>query len=118
MNNDDPTPTATPAPEQQTPDLAAIRGEAQKEARAEALAYVTEVNELCLLAGMPDKAMSFIAKAVPLAEARKSLLEAKATKADATAIAGQIPANPTPNAAETKIDTAAIYAKRNQKKEK
>ena len=50
MNNDDPTltttPTTTPAPEQPTPDLAAIRVEAQKEARTEALAYVTEVNEL------------------------------------------------------------------------
>jgi len=99
--------------EKPMPDLAALKAEA----RAEALAYVTEINELCLLAGMPDKAMGFIAKAVPLAEARKSLLEAKATKADATAIAGQIPANTNPNTAETKIDTAALYAKRNQKKE-
>ncbi|MFH1158593.1 MAG: S49 family peptidase [Pseudomonadota bacterium] len=98
-------------PEKPMPDLAAIRAEA----KAEALAYVTEINELCLLAGMPDKAMGFIAKAVPLGEARRSLLDAKATKADATAIAGHIPANTNPDTAEPKIDTAAIYAQRNKK---
>lgn len=98
----------------QPPDLEALRAEA----RTEALAYVGEVNELCLLAGMPDRAMNFITKSVPLAEVRKALLDAKAAQADATAIAGQIPVNTKPANAEQKIDTAGIYAKRNQKKEK
>lgn len=98
---------------QQPPDLAAVRAEA----RTEALAYVGEVNELCLLAGMPDRAMNFITKSVPLAEVRKALLDAKAAQADATAIAGQIPVNTKPVNADPKIDTAAIYAKRNKRKE-
>lgn len=114
MDNDNPTPAQEP----QTPDIAAIRAEAFTEARTEVLAYVSEINELCLLAGVPQKAMDFITKAVPLAEVRKALLEAKAATADATAIAGQIPVNASPANAESKIDTAGIYAKRNQRKEK
>lgn len=97
----------------QAPDLEAVRAEA----RTEALAYVSEVNELCMLAGMPAKAMDFIGKAVPVAEVRKALLDARAAQADATAIAGQIPANTKPANADPKIDTAAIYAKRNKRKE-
>lgn len=88
----------------------------KEEAKREALAYVTEVTELCQLAAMPDKAMAFIAKAVPIAEVRKALLDARAAQADASAIVGQIPASTSPTNAETKIDTAAIYAARNQKK--
>lgn len=115
MNNDN----TNPLPEQpQAPDMEAIRAEALTAARTEVLGYVSEVNELCLLAGVPHKAMDFIGKAVPMAEVRKALLEARAAAADATVITGQIPANLNPNAAEAKIDTAAIYAKRNQKKEK
>jgi signal peptide peptidase SppA len=98
------------------PDLAALKADLKEEAKAEAMAYVAEVTELCQLASVPDKAATFITKAVPAAEVRKALLETRAAQADATAIAGQIPANanPTPNA-EPKIDTAAIYAARNKK---
>ncbi len=88
----------------------------KEQARAETLAYVTEVNELCSLAGFPEKAMDFIGKAVPVADVRKTLIDAKAAQADANAIAGQIPANTTQTTnAEPKIDTAAIYAARNKK---
>ena len=97
------------------PDLAALKADLKEEAQAEALAYVAEVTELCQLSGMADKAAAFIVKAVPVAEVRKALLEARATKADATAIAGQSPANTPPSNAEPKIDTAAIYAARNKK---
>lgn len=97
------------------PDLAALKADLKEEAQAEALAYVAEVTELCQLSGMADKAAAFIAKAVPVAEVRKALLEARASKADATAIAGQSPANTPPSNAEPKIDTAAIYAARNKK---
>lgn len=96
------------------PDLAALKADLKEEARTEAMAYVAEVTELCQLAGAPDKAAVFVAKAVPAAEVRKALLESRAAQADATAIAGQIPANTTPSA-EPKIDTAAIYAARNKK---
>lgn len=98
------------------PDLSALQADLKKEAKAEAMAYVAEVTELCQLAGAADKAMAFISKAIPTAEVRKALLEARAAQADATAIAGQIPANATPaTPAEPKIDTAAIYAARNKK---
>ena len=96
------------------PDLAALKADLKEEARTEAMAYVAEVTELCQIAGAPDKAAAFVAKAVPAAEVRKALLESRAAQADATAIAGQIPANTTPSA-EPKIDTAAIYAARNKK---
>jgi signal peptide peptidase SppA len=97
------------------PDLAALKADLKEEAQAEALAYVAEVTELCQLSGMADKAAAFIAKAVPAAEVRKALLESRAAKADATAIAGQSSANTPPSNAEPKIDTAAIYAARNKK---
>jgi capsid assembly protease len=98
------------------PDLAALKADLKEEAKTEAMAYVAEVTELCQLAGAPDKAAAFIAKAIPAADVRKALIEARATQADATAIAGQIPANTNPtNNAEPKIDTAAIYASRNKK---
>lgn len=96
------------------PDLAALKADLKEEARTEAMAYVAEVTELCQLAGAPDKAAAFVAKAVPAAEVRKALLESRAAQADATAIASQIPANTTLSA-EPKIDTAAIYAARNKK---
>jgi len=102
--------TATPAP-----DIEAIKAQA----KAEALAYVAEVNELCQLAGMPEKAADFITKTVPAAEIRKALLTAKAASDEATTIVGQIPSNAVAGAdAEPKIDTAAIYASRNNKEGK
>ena len=94
-------------------DLDAVRAQARAEAKAEALAYVAEVNELCQLAAMPDKASAFIAKAVPVAEIRKTLLSAQASASEATAIIGQLPANANAASTEQKIDTAAIYAARN-----
>jgi signal peptide peptidase SppA len=104
-------------PEKETaPDLEAMKAGLKEEAKTEAMAYVAEVTELCQLAGVPDKAAAFIAKAIPTADVRKALLEARATQAEATTIAGQIPANTNPtNNAEPKIDTAAIYAARNKK---
>lgn len=104
-------------PEKETaPDLEAMKAGLKEEAKTEAMAYVAEITELCQLAGAPDKAAAFIAKAIPTADVRKALLEARATQAEATAIAGQVPANANPtNNAEPKIDTAAIYAARNKK---
>ena len=103
--------------EKDAPTNTRKRGKAKRSAiRKEALAYMAEVNDLCLLAGRPDRAAAFISKAVPLSVVRKSLLNAKAAHDDATAIMGHAPHNTMPKAdREPTIDTAAIYAQRNKK---
>lgn len=86
----------------------------RKAKRKKAFAYLAAVNELCLLAGRPDKAAAFIAKAVPLSTIRKVLLNARAAQDEATAIMGYAAPRTTTTAKdEPKIDTAAIYASRN-----
>ena len=106
------TPTALAAPAQPTAqviDLDTVRAE---ERRA-TLAYVAEVHELCTIAGRGDLAAGFIAKATPVAQIRRALLEARAAEDEATAIRSQVrPAVTEP--APPAIDTAAIYAARNQ----
>ena len=90
-------------------DLDAVRAD---ERRA-TLAYVAEVHELCALAGRGDLAAGFVAKATPVAQIRRALLEARAAEDEATAIRSQVrPATVEP--AQPAIDTAAIYAARNQ----
>jgi ATP-dependent Clp protease protease subunit len=110
-------PTAGPAcpaepPPQATAqviDLDAVRAD---ERRA-TLAYVAEVHELCALAGRGDLAAGFMAKATPVAQVRRALLESRAAEDEATAIRSQVrPATVEP--AQPAIDTAAIYAARNQ----
>ena len=119
-----PTPAATPQPAAaaaarpaepppqataQVIDLDAVRAD---ERRA-TLAYVAEVHELCALAGRGDLAAGFVAKATPVAQVRRALLEARAAEDEATAIRSQVrPATVEP--AQPAIDTAAIYAARNQ----
>jgi ATP-dependent Clp endopeptidase proteolytic subunit ClpP len=96
-------------PTAQVIDLDAIRAD---ERRA-TLAYVAEVHELCALAGRGDLTAGFIAKATPVAQVRRALLEARAAEDEATAIRSQVrPASVEP--AQPAIDTAAIYAARNQ----
>jgi ATP-dependent protease ClpP protease subunit len=90
-------------------DLDAVRAD---ERRA-TLAYVAEVHELCALAGRGDLAAGFVAKATPVAQVRRALLEARAAEDEATAIRSQVrPA--TGELTQPAIDTAAIYAARNQ----
>jgi hypothetical protein len=90
-------------------DLDAVRSEERKAT----LAYVAEVHELCALAGRGDLAAGFVAKAIPVAQVRRALLEARAAEDEATAIRSQLrPATAEP--AQPAIDTAAIYAARNQ----
>jgi ATP-dependent Clp protease, protease subunit len=98
-----------PQPTEQVIDLHAVRAE---ERRA-TLAYVSEVNELCALAGRSDLAAGFVAKATPVAQVRRALLEARAAEDEATAMRGQVRSAATaPD--QPAIDTAAIYAARNQ----
>jgi hypothetical protein len=106
---DEPQVTAAP-PSAQVIDLDAVRAD---ERRA-TLAYVAEVHDLCALAGRSDLAAAFVSKATPVAQIRRALLEARAAEDEATAIRGQVrPATLDP-AAQPAIDTAAIYAARNQ----
>jgi ATP-dependent Clp endopeptidase proteolytic subunit ClpP len=102
---------AEPVPQAsaQVIDLDGVRAE---ERRA-TLAYVAEVHELCALAGRGDLAAGFVAKATAVAQVRRALLEARAAEDEATAIRSQVrPASVEP--AQPTIDTAAIYAARNQ----
>jgi len=98
-----------PQPTAQVIDLDAVRAD---ERRA-TLAYVSEVHEVCALAGRGDLAAGFIAKATRVADVRRALLEARAAEDEATAIRGQVRV-PTVEPAQPAIDTAAIYAARNQ----
>jgi ATP-dependent Clp protease, protease subunit len=102
-------PVAAAQPSAQVIDMDAVRAD---ERRA-TLAYVAEVHELCALAGRGDLAAGFVAKATPAAQVRRALLEARAADDEATAIRSQLrPATVEP--AQPAIDTAAIYAARNQ----
>jgi hypothetical protein len=81
--------------------------------RRATLAYAAELHELCLIANRSDLAAGFIAKATPVAQVRRALLEVRATEDEATAIRSQArPASVDPGPAA--IDTAAIYAARDQ----
>ena len=102
-------PVAAPQASAQVIDLEAVR----TDERRATLAYVAEVHELCAIAGRGDLAVGFIAKATPVAQVRRALLEARAAEDEATAIRSQVrPATVEP--AQPAIDTAAIYAARNQ----
>jgi ATP-dependent Clp protease, protease subunit len=109
-NQAPPTAPATAAqPSAQVIDLDAVRADERKAT----LAYVTEVHELCALAGRGELAAGFIAKATPVAQVRRALLETRAAEDEATAIRSQVrPATLEP--ARPSIDTAAIYIARNQ----
>lgn len=94
-------------------DLDAVRAAERKAT----LAYVTEINELCALAGKGDLAADFIARAVPAAQVRKSLLEARAAEDEATAVRS-LKTGEARASSEPVIDTAAIYAARNKLNDK
>lgn len=114
----DPVQQPQPGAEKTPPDLEALKADftekARAEAKAEAMAYVAEVHDLCSLAGAPEKATAFIVKGASAEDVRRELLETKAAEAEATATTGHIP---TPNPAVSgSIDTAAIYQTRNNQK--
>jgi hypothetical protein len=103
-----PTPAAAP-PTAQVIDLDAVRADERKAT----LAYVAEVHELCALAARGDLAAGFIARAAPVTQVRRALLEARVAEDEVTAIRSQVrPAATEP--VQPAIDTAAIYAVRNQ----
>ena len=81
--------------------------------RTATLAYVNEVNQLCALAGSPEMATAFIAKATATDQVRTALLQVRAETDEASAVSAlrhsqaQAPSEPI-------INTAAIYAARNK----
>jgi hypothetical protein len=87
--------------------------EVRADERRATLAYVSEVHEVCALAGRNDLSAGFIAKATTIADVRQALLKARAAEDEATAIRGQV-RTPAFEPAQPAIDTAAIYAARNQ----
>lgn len=101
---------------QPTPETAAVEEQIRAEAKAQALSYVAEINELCQLAKQPGKAADFITQQTSPAAVRRALLNWQAEQDEATAIASQLPSNAVASPQPT-IDTAAIYAARNAKKE-
>ncbi len=70
---------------------------------------VTEIQDLCRLAGSPERAAGWIENGTSVAEVRRALLEARASAAG-DEIDGHAPAVA---AGGRKIDTSAIYAKWN-----
>ena len=90
-------------------DLDQVRAQERKAT----LSYVSEINQLCALAGTPEMASGFIAKATSPEIVRTKLLEARAEEDDASAVSAT-GRNHTPKPSEPTIDTAAIYAARNK----
>lgn len=62
---------------------------ARTQGRSDALAYVREINEICALAGTPDKAQAFIDKEAKPADVRKELLDARASADAAREVSNQ-----------------------------
>jgi ATP-dependent Clp endopeptidase proteolytic subunit ClpP len=98
-----------PQPDDNIIDLDQVRAQERKAT----LAYVSEINQLCALAGSPDMASGFIAKATSPEIVRTKLLEARAEEDDASAVSAT-GRSQTPKPSEPAIDTAAIYAARNK----
>jgi len=103
---------AEPAP-QASAQVIDLDGVLRAEERRATLAYVSEVHEVCALAGRGDLAAGFITRATAVADVRRALLEARAADDEATTIRSQV-RMPAVDTAQPAIDTAAIYAARNQ----
>jgi hypothetical protein len=78
-----PTPSnptnADPAPANPQPTNVVDIDAARSQGRSEALAYMREINEICALAGVPEKAQAFIEKDAKPGDVRKELLDARAS---------------------------------------
>ena len=70
----------------QVVDLDSVRATA----RAETLAYVNEVQDLCALAGRPELASEFIGKTAKIADVRQSLIAAQASANGSDEISGHV----------------------------
>jgi ATP-dependent Clp protease protease subunit len=85
---------------------------ARTQGRSDALAYVREINEICALAGSPDKAQAFIDKEAKPADVRKELLDARASADAAREVSGQHQPNNANQKPVAKVDLAADMRRR------
>lgn len=85
---------------------------ARTQGRSEALAYVREINEICALAGSPDKAQAFIDKDAKPADVRKELLDARASADAAREVSGQHQQHTQRQKPVAKVDLAADMRRR------
>ncbi len=108
----EPTPEPSKEPEALNDDNVVDLDHVRAQERKATLAYVNEVNQLCALAGVPDLASGFIAKATSTEQVRAALLQARAEEDEASAVRAMRPGQ-TQAPSEPVIDTAAIYAARN-----
>lgn len=83
-----PTGGDSTAPKPSAPTPPAPDGNAVATARSEALAYALEVNDLCQIAGVPQRAKAFIEAETPVADIRKALASKQAADADEDEISG------------------------------
>jgi ATP-dependent Clp protease protease subunit len=108
----EPTPELSKETEAPNDDNVVDLDHVRAQERKATLAYVNEVNQLCALAGTPDLAGGFIAKATSTEQVRAALLQARAEADEASAVRAMRPGQ-TKAPSEPVIDTAAIYAARN-----
>lgn len=108
----EPTPEPSKEPEALNDDNVVDLDHVRAQERKATLAYVNEVNQLCALAGAPDLASGFIAKATSTEQVRAALLQTRAEEDEASAVRAMRPGQ-TQAPSEPVIDTAAIYAARN-----
>lgn len=69
---------------------ASVQAQAQVQAQITMQAQTKAIAELCLLAGVPDRAVEFIAAGKTEVQVRQALIEARAARSDATAIRSAI----------------------------
>jgi ATP-dependent Clp endopeptidase proteolytic subunit ClpP len=92
-------------------DVDKLKAEAKAAAAAEMKAYVAEVTDLCALAGVPQKAGELIASGKPVAEIRRTLIDAKAARPAEPEIVGAHAAGHKPDGSANNHGWDAIMAK-------
>jgi ATP-dependent protease ClpP protease subunit len=88
-----PAPATTSTPATATATNVVDIDAARAQGRAEALAYMREIHEICALAGVPDKAQAFIEKDAKPSDVRRELIEARASADAARTINNNPPIN-------------------------
>jgi ATP-dependent Clp protease protease subunit len=86
--------------------------EVRAQGYAEAVAYISEVQSICALAGAPDKAQAFIDARTKPADVTKALLEARASSDAAKTISNTIPPANGPAPTTAKVDVVANMKRR------
>jgi ATP-dependent Clp protease, protease subunit len=102
-------------PAEQPSDKAADPEKVKAATRQEVLAYVQEVHDLCAMARQPARAAAFIKSSTPVAEIRRTLVNASADGSGAD-IHNHLPNNRGGGQPQPSIDVADVYARFNQQR--